>query len=278
MARHRCTATDGRVGWYGVRMTRPMLADAFAHHVWATQTLLDACLRPDPGAAPGGGAGDVRLDHRHDAPPRRRRPVVPARADRRGPARHRRGARRRRWTSPRCAASIDADGPAWADFLARDLDPDETVIRQRDDGSESHAPRGIRVAQVIHHGTDHRSQICTALTSLGITPPEIDAWDFARAEGRLSETEPTAADGLSAISRRRARAADRITASNIAGVSLPVNVFCWLGWYEPEEHVRPDGAPSRRARTAACAVHGPVTQGRQRPQAGVPAERTERRR
>ena len=38
----------------------------------------------------------------------------------------------------------------------------------------------------IHHGTDHRSQVCTALTSLGIEPPAIDAWDYAEQGGRVS--------------------------------------------------------------------------------------------
>ena len=38
---------------------------------------------------------------------------------------------------------------------------------------------GIRLAQAIHHGTDHRSQVCTALTTLGIEPPAIDVWDYA---------------------------------------------------------------------------------------------------
>jgi len=61
------------------------------------------------------------------------------------------------------------------------------VVRRRDDGSESHAPLGIRIAQVIHHGTDHRSQVCTALTNLGIEPPAIDAWDFGWENGRLLE-------------------------------------------------------------------------------------------
>ena len=61
------------------------------------------------------------------------------------------------------------------------------AIRRHDDGSESHAPLGIRLAQVIHHGTDHRSQVCTALTNLGIAPPDIDAWDFAFVDGRLVE-------------------------------------------------------------------------------------------
>jgi uncharacterized damage-inducible protein DinB len=80
-----------------------------------------------------------------------------------------------------------ANGPIWADVVADDLDPDRMIVRRRDDGSESHAPLGIRLAQVIHHGTDHRSQVCTALTNLGITPPEIDAWAFAEKDGRLTE-------------------------------------------------------------------------------------------
>jgi uncharacterized damage-inducible protein DinB len=43
---------------------------------------------------------------------------------------------------------------------------------------------GFRLAQVVHHGTDHRSQVCTALTSLGVTPPGIDLWSFGEATGR----------------------------------------------------------------------------------------------
>ena len=54
------------------------------------------------------------------------------------------------------------------------------------------APKGIRLAQVLHHGTDHRSQICTALTQLGIEPPLIDVWDYGFHENRLVETPPAA--------------------------------------------------------------------------------------
>ena len=46
---------------------------------------------------------------------------------------------------------------------------------------------GIRLAQALHHGTDHRSQICTALTSLGVEPPSIDVWDYGETTGRVSE-------------------------------------------------------------------------------------------
>lgn len=45
---------------------------------------------------------------------------------------------------------------------------------------------------MLHHGTDHRSQICTALTTLGIEPPEMDVWAFGAARGRVSEVPPPA--------------------------------------------------------------------------------------
>jgi uncharacterized damage-inducible protein DinB len=167
-----------------------MLADAFAHHVWATQTLIDACLALTPEqlqAGVPGTYGSIIDTMRHLVGGDRSYLLVLSGADLPDIDE----AQEATLDLAALRDIMDADGPVWAAFLARELDPDETVIRHREDGSESHAPRGIRVAQVIHHGTDHRSQICTALTSLGITPPEIDAWDFARSEGRLSETEPT---------------------------------------------------------------------------------------
>ena len=52
------------------------------------------------------------------------------------------------------------------------------------DGWRFHAPTGFRLAQVVHHGTDHRSQVCTALTSLGVEPPAIDLWAYGEGTGR----------------------------------------------------------------------------------------------
>lgn len=66
-----------------------------------------------------------------------------------------------------------------------------TVARQ-EDGSEFHAPLGLRLAQVLHHGTDHRSQVCTVLTSLGIEPPGIDLWDYGDELGRTKDVPPPA--------------------------------------------------------------------------------------
>ena len=85
------------------------------------------------------------------------------------------------------------NGPRWTDVLPHHLDPEAVVIRHRDDGSESHAPAGTRLHQALQHGTDHRSQICTALTTLGIEPPEIDVWAYAESRGALVVVEAPAA-------------------------------------------------------------------------------------
>jgi uncharacterized damage-inducible protein DinB len=171
-------------------MIRPILDDAFGHHVWATLTLIDTCL-----ALPSeqlettvpGTYGSIIDTMRHlvggDAAylfvlTGGRRPAIDEEVERQMGLADLRDA-------------MAANGPIWSALLAQDLDPDTVVIRHRDDGSESHAPMGVRLAQAIHHGTDHRSQICTALTTLGIEPPAIDVWDYAHQDGRLSETEPT---------------------------------------------------------------------------------------
>jgi uncharacterized damage-inducible protein DinB len=164
-------------------MTRPILADAFGHHVWATLRLIDACLplTEEQLATPVPGTfGSILNTVRH---------LVGADCSYLELLSGGKVANidEEAMDLPALRAAVAANGPVWADVVAGDLDPDRVIIRRRDDRSESHAPLGIRLTQVIHHGTDHRSQVCTALTNLGTTPPEIDAWDFARQEGRLSE-------------------------------------------------------------------------------------------
>ena len=71
------------------------------------------------------------------------------------------------------------------------LDPDAVITEvDDDDGYQKQAPIGIRFAQALHHGTDHRSQICTAITTLGVEPPGIDVWDFGLDDGRVVEVPP----------------------------------------------------------------------------------------
>jgi uncharacterized damage-inducible protein DinB len=154
-----------------------LLADAFDHHVWATERLIDACssLTPEQldAAVPGTYGSIVEtLRHLVDGDNfylrvlagREAAPVDDA-------------------TLPELRAAMTRNGGAWREFLDSDIDPEADVV-ERDEGWDFHFPAGIRLAQVVHHGTDHRSQVCTALTGLGVTPPEIDLWVFADVTGR----------------------------------------------------------------------------------------------
>ena len=57
--------------------------------------------------------------------------------------------------------------------------------------SQIHLSDGYRVepwvfiVQVINHATEHREQIKSILTGLGIEPPRIDGWMYARQENAL---------------------------------------------------------------------------------------------
>ena len=168
-------------------MTRSLLEDAFAHHVWATERLIDACLALSPeqlASEVTGTYGSILSTMRH---------LVGADSgylnlltDGRVPF-----IDQDQMNLAELRTAMTENGVAWASLLAGDLDPDVVVVRHREDGSESQAPLGIRLAQAIHHGTDHRSQICTSLTTLAIEPPEISVWDYAWEGGRLLEVQAT---------------------------------------------------------------------------------------
>jgi len=162
-------------------MTRSVLDDAFGHHVWATIQVIDACLALEPAqletVAPG-TYGSILDTLRHIvggdcgylfALTGGRTAEIEE--DQMDPASLR--------------AQMAANGPQWTTLVTQDMDPDADIVRHRDDGTDSHAPLGIRLAQALHHGTDHRSQICTALTTLSVEPPAIDVWDFAEKDGRI---------------------------------------------------------------------------------------------
>jgi uncharacterized damage-inducible protein DinB len=169
-------------------MTKTLLDDAFAHHMWATLQVMDVCAQLDHAqleATAPGTYGTILDTLRH---------IVAADS---GYLFAMTGGK----VPPIDEEGMDlaelrktAEGfvSEYSSLLATDLDPDRIVVRHREDGSETHAPLGIRLAQVVHHGTDHRSQICTVLTTLGVEPPLIDVWDFADQDGRLTEIPPTA--------------------------------------------------------------------------------------
>jgi uncharacterized damage-inducible protein DinB len=163
-------------------MNRPDLADAFGHHVWATVRIIEACelLTPEQLATPVPGTyGPIMDTLRHLVAADRGYLSLlnPSMAN----------VDEETLDLATMRSTMHENDPAWQKLVAVP-DVERDVVRHRDDGSESHAPLGIRLAQVVHHGTDHRSQICTGLTSLGFTPPEIDVWDYGREDGRVFVT------------------------------------------------------------------------------------------
>jgi uncharacterized damage-inducible protein DinB len=160
-----------------------MLKDAFAHHVWASIRLLDVCLALSPEqleTAVPGTYGSVLETQRHlvgadcsylFVTSGGRTPVIDE----------------DHMDLKELRAAMEGNGAAWSQLLGEDLDPDTVLVRHRDDGSESHAPMSIRLAQVLHHGTDHRSQICATLTTLGVEPPAVDVFSLGLQDGRVVE-------------------------------------------------------------------------------------------
>ncbi len=169
-----------------------LLDDAFAHNIWATERLIDACaeLTPEQLRTPVPGTyGTIIATLSHLVASDGwylsffREEPAPIGEDRDVPLADLR-------------AAIAANGAVWREILASGVDPEQDLLEQGE-GWEFHQPAGLRLAQAIHHGTDHRSQVCTVLTSLGIQPPEIDLWSYGEATGRTrvvggpgSELEP----------------------------------------------------------------------------------------
>jgi uncharacterized damage-inducible protein DinB len=70
---------------------------------------------------------------------------------------------------------------------AHRFEPDH-IARWTRDGFDRSMPAGMLFVQTINHSTEHRSQVMTILTQLGIEPPELDGWAFAEATGAFQET------------------------------------------------------------------------------------------
>jgi len=77
-------------------------------------------------------------------------------------------------------------------FASGDLDADRLI---RD--TPSRRPEQPRfemnawapLTQFVHHGNDHRAQICTTLSTHGIEPPDLQVWPYAMELGASREAK-----------------------------------------------------------------------------------------
>jgi uncharacterized damage-inducible protein DinB len=164
------------------------LKDAFEHHAWATARLLDACAELSAerlAAAVSGIYGSIAETLRH---------LVDSDAD-------------DAWLaaggvySKTHVESLDIEAlreqamrnqGSWARLLAGGVDP-TAVLREVDetDGFQREGAVGLRLVQALQHGAEHRTQVCVALASLGISV-RLGVWDFGVATGRVVEVMPSA--------------------------------------------------------------------------------------
>jgi uncharacterized damage-inducible protein DinB len=152
-----------------------MLRTMFDHHLWATGALIDhleglPSERLDD-AVPGTyGSMIATLTHLLDADNRyllRLDDPNPPRADR----------------EPVPLATLGEEladhGRRWDEVLGR-LERGElhAQIRNHADYPDTDDAEGLLLLQAIHHGNDHRTQICSTLGALGEEVPELDGWQF----------------------------------------------------------------------------------------------------
>ncbi|MGN6033613.1 MAG: DinB family protein [Thermomicrobiales bacterium] len=77
------------------------------------------------------------------------------------------------------AASADA---ALVDYVGGPADDYFFVDADEESGESFDLTRSMLLCQIIHHATEHRSQIRTTLSAHGITPPEISTWAWRTSE------------------------------------------------------------------------------------------------
>ena len=170
-------------------MSGSLLEAAFAHHVWATLRVVDVCL-------------DLSAEELETNVTGTRGPILDT-------VRHLvesdafdlfilTGDRTYNVDAARMSLSevrgvMERTGSGWTELISGPLDPD-VVVREVDenDGFQRWAHVGFRLAGTLDHGTDHRSQICTALTTIDVEPPKIGVVDFGLNVGRIVETMPGA--------------------------------------------------------------------------------------
>jgi uncharacterized damage-inducible protein DinB len=154
---------------------QPVLAELFRHNLWANLTLIDLCLTlPEeiletnvPGTY--GGIREtlthlVGAEERYVAAfaggPERRNPTLEE-------------------TAPDLATLREHARQSGEGFVAyaETLDGNP-ILDVTWHGQSYKVPAAFYFVQAINHATEHRTQIKTALTQAGISPPELDGWTW----------------------------------------------------------------------------------------------------
>ncbi|HYX11790.1 MAG TPA: DinB family protein [Candidatus Acidoferrum sp.] len=165
-------------------MTTPsdVLRSMFGHHVWATTRLIDALAQLDPvhlDARIEGTYGSTMqtLTHLVDADERYlRRLATPTLASSEG-------------AETRPLADLRTEmrehGGRWAGMLdALERGALHAAVIRKSDYPDTDPAESMLLLQAIHHGNDHRTQVCSTLGASGLDVPDLDGWEYWASERR----------------------------------------------------------------------------------------------
>lgn len=79
-------------------------------------------------------------------------------------------------TVAQIAELLEASGAGLIEWAGKVEPEDEVEVNWQ--GTPRMVPKTIFLTQAINHATEHRSQVMTMLTQLGIEPPSVDGWSF----------------------------------------------------------------------------------------------------
>ena len=151
------------------------LEEAFQHHLWATEKLIEHLRGLPQEALETGGAGVygevlATLSHMMGADGR----YLTYLEGNSPPPGH---------DTTRAldvlAEELREHAVRWRMALAN-VDQLDITLAPRGERPEMPHATNLLFAQALHHGTDHRTQICTVLSSNGFESPDLDVWQYWR--------------------------------------------------------------------------------------------------
>jgi uncharacterized damage-inducible protein DinB len=159
-------------------MTNDFLVKLFEHNNWANQKIIEVCstlsaeqLDAEPHSVTKGNIRDT-LVHLVTSQrgylalltlPPEERPTTPL-------------------VFAELQESARLSGEGLLALAKGEREPSQNPLQTRDN---FHVDPWVVMVQIINHATEHREQIKSMLTALGVTPPEIDGWDYGLATNTL---------------------------------------------------------------------------------------------
>ena len=152
-------------------MTENFLVKLFEHHNWANQKIIQACyalsdeqLDTEPHSVT---KGTIRETLSHFVTSQRGYLALLTLPVEERP------------TTPLAFAELEESarmsGQGFVALARGDQKPIEARLKTR---GGHYAEPWVVMVQVINHATEHREHIKNMLSALGITPPDIDGWDY----------------------------------------------------------------------------------------------------